>query len=187
MLQPTKVTALGRIPVFQEVSNTAQGGFVLSETVLPEGTELKSGTPIGYDESTRIAKVAKVAILQAAVTNTATSYPVLKGSNLAIGMSIKLSTGGTARAITGITTTDPDFDAVVVGTTIGAAANPGDAVFVDDEGYNKYRGLLFLPVKVYPGAEVAVVIEGIVYERRMGGLPATLKAINPNIQFSQSY
>jgi hypothetical protein len=186
MRQNTLESSTGSIPVFQMVIETAQGGFTLDETVLDAGTLLKPGTPIGYDEATRKAKVAKVATLQADAANNATTYRVTKGSPIAVGDSYNLE-GGTARAITAIDTTNVAYDEITVGTTIGVAGTAGDVLYLDDDGFNKIRGLLFLPATVGDGEDISVVIRGTVYERRIPPVGATLKALLPNIIFSQSF
>ena len=55
-----KETEAGKIVIFQKVLETARGGFSLNATGLTEGSVLKAGTPIAFDETTRIAKVANV-------------------------------------------------------------------------------------------------------------------------------
>ena len=54
-----KESESGKIPVFQKVLETARGGFSLNATGLTEGSVLKAGTPIAFDEATRVATVAK--------------------------------------------------------------------------------------------------------------------------------
>jgi len=182
-------TASQSVEVFQVVHETAQGGFTLDETVLAAGTTIPAGTVIGFDEATRKAKAGKLGVLQANATDSATAYRVTKGHNLAVGQSINL-TGGTARAITAIDDSDPDYDELTVGTTIGVAGTAGDAVFVVDDGYSKAKGLLMNEVVVPASGlveTVSVVIRGTVYERRIGPVPASVKALMPNIIFSQSF
>jgi hypothetical protein len=183
-------TATGQIPIFQAQFETAQGGFTLDESVVAAGAIIKAGTVIAYDEATRKAKPFKGAVLQAAVTNVATSYPVLKGHNLAIGMTVNLP-GGTARAITGIVTTDPNFDTIQVATTIGVAANAGIGLSVTDTGSTgTVLGLLRNDVEMPAAgitATLSVVIRGTVYERRIPPVSAAQKALMPTMIFSQSF
>lgn len=189
MLGIKKETASYPVEAFQSIKETAQGGFMLDETVLAVGTTIPAGTVIGFDEATRKAKPLKGAVLQASVLNSATTYPVLKGHNLAVGMSINL-TGGTARAITAIDDSNADYDTVTVGTTIGVAANAGAQVFVNDNGYTKAKGLLMNAVEVPASGyteSVAVVIDGTVYHRRIPPVSDTVKALMPNIIFSESF
>lgn len=187
MVGPTKETASYGVPIFQTVLETAQGGFTLDDSGVTAGATVKAGTVISYDETTRKAKVAKTATMQAAATNTATEYRVLKGHNLKVGDSIKVEDGGTARAITSIVTTDANYDAVNVGTTIGTAADIGDALLVDDTGYSAPKGLLYFDIEAGTNTEVAVVTRGTVYENRINSVPAVVKAKIPNIIFSKSF
>lgn len=187
MVGPTKETSSYGVPIFQTVLETAQGGFVLDDSGVTDGATVKAGTVVSFDESTRKAKIAKVAVMQADATNSATEYRVLKGHNLKVGDSIKVEDGGTARAITSIVTTDPTYDAVNVGTTIGTAATTGDALLVDDTGYSDPKGLLYWDIEKGVNTEVAVVIRGTVYENRINGVPASVKAKLPNIIFSKSF
>jgi hypothetical protein len=174
-------------PVFQAIYETVQGGFVLDETVLALGTTVKQGTVIGFDEATRKAKIAKYAVNLNASSANDTTYEVAKGHNLAIGMSVKVA-GGSAQAISGINTTNPAFDVITVGTTLSASAvAAGAAIFVDDDGFNKAGGLLFDEVDVAVGADITVLNRGTVYERRIAPVPAVIKALIPNIIFSQSF
>lgn len=53
-----KESETGKIVIFQKVLETARGGFSLNATGLTEGGTLKAGTPMAFDETTRIAKVA---------------------------------------------------------------------------------------------------------------------------------
>lgn len=116
-LQITKTTVSYGKEVWQHVHETAQGGFTLDPSGISAGYiedgYLKPGTPITYNEATRIAKVA--------------------GDN--------------------------------------------DAV----------KGLLYDSVKVEEGANVAVVLRGTVYERRIPAVSNTIKGKIPLIIFSQSF
>ncbi|MDV3750652.1 hypothetical protein CMU19_04495 [Elizabethkingia anophelis] len=56
----TKTSGTPAIPIYQKVLETARGGFKLDVTGLTAGTIIKAGTPIAFDESTRLAKKAKV-------------------------------------------------------------------------------------------------------------------------------
>ena len=184
-----KETASSGIPIFQKEFETAQGGFTLDESVLAAGVTIPAGTVMGFDESTRKAKPFKGGVLQANATNTATTYRILKGSNATVGMSINL-TGGTAQAITAIDTSNASYDQLTVGTTIGVAGTAGDVMFVNDDGYTKAKGLLRNDVVVPASGTtetVSVVVRGTVYHRRIAPVAASVKALMPNILFSESY
>lgn len=183
----TKSTVNSGIPIYQKVDETASGGFTISETVLPAGTTIPAGTVMGYDETSRLAVPAKFGVLQANALNSDTVYKVLKGSNLAVGMSINLPSG-TARAITAIDTTNANYDSITVGTTIGQAANAGIGLFVSDAGYNAgLKGLLWHDHDLATGEDCALVVKGTVYANRIAPIPDSIKALIPTIIFSKSY
>ena len=184
-----KETIKSGIVIFQDDVKVAQGGFLLDDVAFTtEGLVIPAGTPIGFDESTRIAKVCKIGVAQANATNTATTYKVLKGSLLKVGMSIN-SGAGTARSITEIDTTNADYDLLTVGSTIGVAVTAGDAIFVSDAGYTGVKGLLYEDATINSNGvvDVAVVLHGAVYARRIPPVPATIQAKLPLIIFSQSF
>lgn len=190
MLQIKKGYASAGIPIWQSKNTqVAQGGFTLDDSAFAtEGIVIPAGTPIGFDESTRKAMVAKLAVAQAGATNTATEYKVLKGHLLAVGMSIKSGTSA-AKAITAIDTTNADYDLVTVAETLGVVVAIGASIFVDDAGYKDLKGLLYEDVFIDSNgvADVAVVLRGTVYARRIVPVPATIQAKLPLIIFSQSY
>lgn len=174
------------VPVFSVVHETAQGGFTLNDSAIADDTELKAGTVIGFDESTRVAKVCKVAVAQANAANNATTYRVRKGHTLKVGSSVKVATG-TAQAIATLDTSNPNYDEFTVGTTLGVAVTAGDAIYVDDAGFTGTKGLLYDDTVVKGQTPVAVVLRGTVYERRISPVPASLKTALPHIIFSQSF
>lgn len=190
-----KESVSGTTPVFQKVNETAQGGFRLDITPLTSGETIPAGTPIGYDESTRVAKVVKQAVAQANAASNATAIRVAKGHNLKVGDYFAKTVGGAAYAITAIDTSNAAYDEVTIGTTLGVAVTAGDVLFVSSAtgasaaAYgSSARGLLYQDTKVEAGADVAVVIDGTVYERRIpGGVAAAVKALMPKIFFSQSF
>jgi hypothetical protein len=187
MLKITKETLNYGVPVWQTVLETAQGGFTLTEPTA-KGTTIPAGTPIGYDEATRIAKIAKVAVATAPAADNATSYQVKKGSPIKVGDTVKSGASG-EQNVTAIDTSNADHDTITVGATLGVAVAAGDAIFVDDAGYQNVKGLSFADVDVPEDGQigVSVVLRGTVYERRIGGVPDTMKAKLPLIIFSQSF
>lgn len=174
------------VPVYSAVHETAQGGFSLSDDAIADNTELKAGTVIGFDESTRKAKVCKVAVAQANAANDALVYRVLKGHLLKVGSQIKSGASG-ARTVSAINTTNANYDELTVGTTLGVAVTAGDAIFIDDAGYTGTKGLLYEDTTVNGETSVGVVLRGTVYERRINPVPASLKSSLPHIIFSQSF
>lgn len=181
-----KTVVSSGVPVYSSVHETAQGGFSLSDSAIADDTELKAGTVIGFSESTRKAKVCKVAVAQANAANDATTYPVKKGHLFKVGSSIK-SGASVARQITAIDTTNANYDELTVGTSLGVAVTAGDAIFIDDEGYTGTKGLLYEDTTVKGETSVGVVLRGTVYERRINPVPASLKSSLPHIIFSQSF
>lgn len=187
MKGPTKETVSYGVQIFQNIIETAQGGFTLDDSVaVTAGLTIKAGTVMSYDETTRKALVAKMGVLQANATNVATTYRVTKGSNLKVGMSIFL-VGGTARAVTAIDTSNASYDELTVGTTIGVAGTAGDALYVNDAGVTSAKGLLLDDTDAASTADVAIVIRGTVYENRINKVPASVKLLMPNIIFSKSF
>jgi hypothetical protein len=181
-------------PVFQTVEENAQGGFRLDTSVLPAGNTVLAGTPIGYNEATRVANVVKTAILNASATNTATQYQIKKGHHFKVGDNVASVVGGTAYAITAIDQTNAAYDLITVGTTLGITFSAGDVLFQSSgngataAAYSvSARGLVYQDVDVVTGADVSVTIKGTVYERRMPGVTAAIKALLTNIFFSQSF
>jgi len=178
--------------IWQKVLETIRGGFRLDVTGLTIGSVLPGGTLISVDESTRVAKVIKTAILQANANATAVDYQVLKGHSFVIGDNLAHTVGGTAYAITAIDTTDPAFDKLTVGTTLAGSHTPGKVFFQSSAAGASAAaatpsGLLYEDTEVTAHADVAVVPRGTVYARRIPGIPETLKAKLPLIIFSQSY
>lgn len=189
MLSNSKTTVNSGAVLFQKVLEVAQGGFTLDDSGFSVGATITAGTPIGFDETTRLAKVAKVAVLHADAANNATTYQVKKGHYFKVGSSINLA-GGTARAITVIDTSNAGYDVLTVGTTIGAAASAGANVFISDAGYTAVKGLLYSDVVLDANglADIAVVLRGTVYDRRIvAPIPASVKTSLPLIIFSQSF
>jgi hypothetical protein len=182
-------------PVFQMVEENAQGGFRLDTSVLPTGNTVQAGTPIGYNEATRLASVVKTAIMNAAATNVAVSLQVKKNHQFKVGDYVAFTVGGAAYAITAIdTTTSALFDTFTIGTTLGVVLSIGDVLFQSSAtGASaavyavSARGLVYQDVDVATGADVSVTIKGTVYERRIAGVTAAIKALLPNIFFSQSF
>lgn len=189
-----KETVNSGIPIWQTAHSpvTAQGGFTLDTTGLTAGEVIKGGSVIDFNESTRIAKVVKSATLTANAANNATTYQVKKGHNFKVGDNLAAATGGAAYAITGINTTNSEYDVLTVGTTLGVALTAGTAVFQSSAtgataAAGTARGLSYEDYLVAENMDISVVIAGVVYERRIPGVPATLKAMIPTIIFSQSF
>lgn len=100
------------------LADIPNGGSVKSAEI--RTSILYDGTPVYYSESDNMWHVIYTAVMQANAGATATEYKVLKGHNLKVGD--YLYNGSTGYAITAITTTNSAYDAVTVGTTLGAAS-----------------------------------------------------------------
>jgi hypothetical protein len=187
-----KVVSYG-VQIWQKVLETARGGFALDVTGLTIGETLKGGSLISFDESTRIAKVIKAAVVQANATNTATDIRVLKGHPFKVGDYLAAVEGGKAYAITVINTTDATYDTLTVGTTLGVALTAGDALFQSTAtGASAAvaltpNGLSYEDYEITASTDIAVVTRGTVYARRIPGIIAGLKSKLPLIIFSQSF
>lgn len=197
-LQPVKTTAAGGVAVWQNVFETASGGFTLDTTgltTLAVGSVLKAGLPFGFDESTRKARSIKVATLYSNVTNSATTYPVLKGHNFIVGEHFGYTVGGAAYTITAIdTTTNTTHDVITIGTTLGVAITAGNALFQSSAAGASAaalivtpKGLLYEDTDPVANTTLSVVIRGTIYHRRIPTVPSAIKTALPNIIFSESY
>lgn len=190
----TKTTVSTGLAVFQNVEWNAQGGFTLDTTGLTIGALLPAGTPMGFDEATRLARPVLAATLTADATNSAVTYQVKKGHGLAVGQFIARSVGGVAHTITAIDTSNAAYDVITVDTTLGVAISSGQSVFQSSAAGTTAgafivtpKGLLYEDEIVAAGLTLSVVMDGVVYARRIPGYIAALEAALPNIIFSQSY
>lgn len=192
----TKTSATQGVPVFNGKVETVSGGFKLDTSVLPADAYVEPGMPLGFDESTRIAKVVKLAIVQANATNSATDIRVKKGHLFQVGDNVGAAVGGAAYDITAIDTSAADYDVLTVSTTLGVALTADTSVLFESSATGAAaaayavtaRGLNYMSTKVETGADVAAVYDGVVYERRItGGMTDAVKALIPKVFFSQSY
>lgn len=189
----TKKVISNGVVIFQKVLETARGGFALDVTGLVIGDTLKGGSLISFDESTRIAKVIKSAVVQANAANNAVNIRVTKGHFLKVGDNLARTLGGAAYAISAINTTDPDYDQVTVATTLGVALTAGDVLFVSTASGASAAatltpsGLLYEDTEIQSHSDISVVVRGTVYARRIPGITSELKAKLPLIIFSQSF
>ncbi len=181
------------IPIWQSKNTqVAQGGFTLDDSVYNrEGDVVPGGIPICFDESTRLAVTAKYAIAQATATGTATTYKIEKGHNFSVGNEVCVAGACTPKEIVKIETDNADYDTIEVDATLGKAVAVGDAIYIAEEGYKPLtpNGLLYSDVVIDSNgvADIAVVLRGTVYERRIPQIPEVVKENMPLIIFSQSY
>jgi hypothetical protein len=193
-LLPVKTTLDNGIPVFQSRIESAQGGFVLDHATLTVGDTVKAGQPLGYDESTRVAKVVKLAKVYENATNSATDIKVYKGHHFKVGDYIAFIVGDAAYAITVIDTSNAAYDLITVGTTLGDALTADTSVLFQSSATGAAaaaysvtaKGLLYQDTVVASGASVSVVIRGTVYERRVTLASAAVKTALPHIIYSTS-
>lgn len=195
MLNVTKTTVNRGVPLFQSMFETAKGGFTLDKTGIdPTLKLLPGGTLLSYDEATRKAMVVKGATLNAPAGATDTAYQVKKGHILKVGDILGATLKSKAYTITAINTTDPAFDTVTLNTTLGAALPAGTSLFqAKTEGATVAafvatpKGLLYEDTVLEGNVDVAVVVRGTVYARRIPGVAADAQTAMPNLIFSQSY
>ena len=193
----TRTPTKSGIPVYQGTAKDIQllqGGCLLNTTGLTAGNIIPAGTPVVYDEVTRVASILHNARAQANASASAVNYPVEKGHSLAVGDYLASgAVGGRAFAITAIDTSNASFDTITVGTTIGAVT-AGDLLFASTaNGINAsalpaINGLTYDEVIVSSNISLSVVIRGTVYARRVPW-SAAIEALSGLKQFiySKSY
>lgn len=196
-LQPVSTAATNDTVVWRNVYETAGGGFTLDTTgltTLAAGSVLKAGLPCGINEATRKARVIKIATLHDNATNDATTYKVKKGHHFIVGEYIAYTVGGASYAITNIDYTNPDYDVITVGTTLGVVISAGDAVFQSASSgasagayITTPRGLLYEDVEPVAEATLSVVLRGSVFHRRIPTTPSHIRAALPLIHYSESF
>lgn len=123
-----KENELQSVPVFVEIGWDYPGGGTLDKTGFTEGEILKAGSLAKFDESTRLVTILKTAKIVETAASDATTYKISKGSRLASSEVVANAVGGKSYAISGINTSNADYDVITVGTTLGALV-AGDIVF----------------------------------------------------------
>lgn len=193
----TRTPTKSGIPVYQGTAKDIQllqGGCLLNTTGLTAGNIIPAGTPVVYDEVTRVASILHNARAQANAGASAVNYPVEKGHSLAVGDYLASgAVGGKAFAITAIDTSNASFDTITVGTTIGAVT-AGDLLFgstatgATASALPAINGLTYDEVIVSSNISLSVVIRGTVYARRVPW-SAAIEALSGLKQFiySKSY
>lgn len=103
-------------------SKRAQGGFTLAADTPGSGTTgwILKGLPMYVDYASRVAEIVKTAVVVAGSTTTATR--IEKGSLFIVGDAIANVISGNGVAITGIDTTNADYDVLSHLTNGGAFA-----------------------------------------------------------------
>lgn len=191
----TKTTVTPGVEIFQKILEVAPGGFTLDNSVLTAGADVKAGTILGYNETTRKANVVKQAVLQANASDSATAYRVLKGHHFQVGEPIAAAVSGAAYDIESIVTTESAYDTINIGTTLGVALTAGDVIFeaaaeTADAAALKVtpKGVLKNDVIVADNEPVTVVTRGSVFLKRItGGVHSAVKTALSLIIFSEFY
>lgn len=188
MLDFVKINVSTGINIWQGQPETAQGGFTVNDAGFVKGDVIPAGTPIHFDEQTRMALVGKVGVVTEAAAIDAVAYKVKKGGLLKVGSTVN-AVDGTAKAVTTIDKTNANYDLVTVAATLGVAVAVGDAIYVDDAGFSDVSGLSYEERTIGANgiASISVVCEGVVYARRITPVPASVVAQLPQIRFSQSF
>jgi hypothetical protein len=200
-----RTLTVGSSPVFQGTAKDrqiAQGGFSLYTTGLildAPGAEsvIPAGSPMSFDESTRVAMLLKTARVYENATNTATAIKVYKGHQFKAGEYAAAVVGGKAYAIT-IDTSNALYDVITVGTTLAVALTADTSYLFQSSATGASaaalnvspNGLLWSDAKVAVGESLSVVIRGTVYARRIPYFADLVTALSTNgakIIFSQSY
>lgn len=166
-------------------------GVTVSAADLVAGGILPEGAYIGVDEA-GLYHLVKTAKLTEAATATATTYKVAKGHHFKPGDFIASDAGAKAYAITSIdTSSDPTYDTITVGTTLGASLKAGDALVQakaeDTKAEFKYAPKAVLgdsyPVKALSNHLAAAVTIGQFKAALSPAAPAGLRAALPTVNF----
>ncbi|TDQ79579.1 hypothetical protein [Sphingobacterium yanglingense] len=189
-----RTDSTGDIPVWQgdgKDIQLAQGGFLFEKGGLADGTIIKAGTPMIFNETTRKAKfLATGKVVENALAD-AVAYKVAKGHTLKVGDNFAEKPASAAYPITEINTSNIDYDVVTVETTIGAVA-ANSLVFgssttgAANSSFGGVNGRLYRDQKIGDGESCSVVIRGTVYARRVP-YSKELETALPHIICSQSF
>lgn len=164
-------------PVFIEIHSDFKGGGTLNSNALVEGSQIKAGSLVNFDENTRIVNLLKTAVVVEQAASGATAYKIAKlNKNQAhlfvSGDVFAKAVGGPSYAGT-LDTSNAEYDVVTVGTTLGAMS-VGDVLFHSaasgaTAGALKFEvnGMLRNDYVVEKNTFVAAVRQGIAYNRRL--------------------
>jgi len=184
------------IPVWQRNGgqmSAIQGGFGLDRAGLPDGYVIPAGNPMVANETTRIAKPVITGAVVEAAGAAATQYKVSKNNAFAVNQNFSAVPGGAAYPITTIDRTNPAYDLITVGTTIGAVA-ANALVFVSDTtgaaaaAFGGVNSVNYADATVSDGESITCVIanpNNPLYAKRVPYSPE-LEAALPRIIYSQS-
>ena len=164
-------------PVFIEVHSDYKGGGTLNNIGLVEGSLIRAGALVNFDENTRLVALLKTAVIVEVAAGGATAYKIAKlnkqQAHLFVSGDVFAKTvGGPSYAGT-LDVSNAEYDVVTVGTSLGAMA-VGDVLFHSaasgaTAGALKVEvnGQLRNDVIVDKNEFVAVVRQGITYNRRL--------------------
>lgn len=164
-------------PVFIEVHSDYKGGGTLSNLALVDGSIIRAGAFVNFDENTRLVTVLKTAVIVEAAAAGATAYKIAKLNKdqahlLVSGDILAKAVGGPSYAAT-LDITNAEYDTITVGTSLGAAV-VGDVLF-HSAASGATAGALKVAVNgmlrnhryVSANEDAPVVRQGIVYNRRL--------------------
>lgn len=118
-----------RAVAFWEKSEGIPGGGTLDLTnTNPINTRIPAATICGFNATSGLWSIIKAATMQAAATNSATAYPVLKGHQFKVGDFIGLGPGAKSVTISAIDTTNAAYDTITVDATLGSAVVLGQSL-----------------------------------------------------------
>lgn len=166
------------VAVWITVLETALGGFTLDKTGHTDGALLPAGSAVSYNEATRLAVVARTAIVNADAVSGVTTLQVKKGSSLNVGSVVAGTT------VTAINTGNTAYDVLTLAAGTNAAFLAGASV--GTEGFTGVKGLTYEDTIVGDNVSLSVVIRGTVYARRTPSNTAALATALPQINFSQA-
>ncbi len=201
------LTIGGGVPIWLNPKDLQRvtGGFNITN-VPAARCLIPGGTPITYDEATRLANICFRFELYADAAHDDTVYQIVKdntkyGTLAKVGMNIMampatLATDGAAYAITEIDTSNADYDTITLGTTIGVGYSAGDVLAEADSAHASTAVLLYT-AKALTGRDLLVeddnltysatgVYFGAIYNRRIRKIAAIERAALPQIKFSES-
>lgn len=197
-LQIKKKADKPSFPVFITVHEDYPGGVTLDMAGLTEGDVILAGALLSVDESTRLAKVLKTALIVENAAAGATTYKIAKLVKNQPHLIKKAevfakAVGGPSYAISDLDVSNADYDVITVGTSLGAMA-VGDVLFNSaasgaNAGALKYNvnGQLRSHAEVSQNEFVPVVRVGTCYNRRLPyAAPQAVKdALKGQIIFSE--
>jgi hypothetical protein len=180
----TKTLTATGIPVFQKVLEVAQGGFTLDTSGLTAGAVIVAGTPMTFNEATRLAKKASAGSAAVPAVDAGYYDATSEDEGALLIVAADASTGEVLLAT--VQASYRGSKIVAAGDYVTLVEEPTEAVAAVA---SDAKGLLAEDVVVGDNTSLSVVVRGTVYERRITDVTVTAaqKAAMPNIIFSQSF